>query len=238
MKRFAWFLLFMSSTGFAVENQNQKDITKSSDKISYSLGYDLGIKVIRELANINFDLFEKGLEDAYFSNEPLVDKEEMEFLIADYRREIKRQVTGRTEQGERNQKAGQRFLDENRLKEGVVTLASGLQYEILKNGKGKKPNFGDRVEVHHKGMFIDGRVFTDTVKAGESVRFLLTKEIIPGWSEALQLMPSGSRWRLFIPSDLAYGVEGQQRAGIGPNKVLIFEVELLKILDAEEKKGK
>ncbi len=238
MKRFAWFLLFMSSTGFAAENQNQKDITKSSDKISYSLGYDLGIKVIRELANINFDLFKKGLGDAYLSNEPLVNKEEMEFLIADYRREIKRQVRGRTEQGKRNQEAGRLFLDKNRLKEGVVTLASGLQYEILKNGKGKKPGFGDKIEVHHKGMFINGRVFTDTVKAGEPVRFLLTKEIIPGWSEALQLMPSGSRWRLFIPSDLAYGVEGQQRAGIGPNKVLIFEVELLKILDAEEKKGK
>jgi len=128
---------------------------------------------------------------------------------------------------ENNQKEGSDFMDENMTKEGVVTLPSGLQYKILKAGSGKKPTGTDTVECHYRGTLINGKEFDSSYRRGEPAAFPVSG-VIPGWTEALQLMPVGSKWQLFIPSNLAYGAQGAGR-DIGPDATLIFEVELLSI---------
>ena len=132
----------------------------------------------------------------------------------------------RTEMAEQNAKAGEEFLAANAKKEGVKTTSSGLQYLVLKEGQGKKPGKTDKVEVHYHGTLINGKVFDSSVDRGEPITFGVT-QVIPGWTEALQLMNEGSKWRVFIPSGLAYGPKGT--GPIGPNEVLIFEIELLHV---------
>ncbi|WP_303647411.1 FKBP-type peptidyl-prolyl cis-trans isomerase [Chryseobacterium gilvum] len=131
------------------------------------------------------------------------------------------------EQAEKNLNAGRAFMEENALKEGVITLPSGLQYEIIKEGDGAKPKSKDTVKCHYHGTTIDGKVFDSSVKRGTPASFPLNR-VIKGWTEALQLMPVGSKWKLFLPPNLAYGEE-QISKEIGPNSTLIFEVELLGI---------
>jgi FKBP-type peptidyl-prolyl cis-trans isomerase FklB len=134
----------------------------------------------------------------------------------------------RTEMAEQNAKAGEEFLAANAKKEGVKTTASGLQYLVLKEGQGKKPGSSDKVEVHYHGTLINGKVFDSSVDRGEPITFGVT-QVIPGWTEALKMMNEGSKWRVFIPSELAYGRKGTPDGRIGPNEVLIFEIELLNV---------
>ena len=131
--------------------------------------------------------------------------------------------------GEKNKKDGEAFLAGNKKKEGIKTTASGLQYKIITEGKGKKPSADDTVRVHYKGALLDGSEFDSSYKHGEPAEFSVSG-VIPGWTEAVQLMPVGSKWQLFVPSTLAYGEQGQGRV-IGPNATLIFEVELLAVVD-------
>jgi FKBP-type peptidyl-prolyl cis-trans isomerase len=140
----------------------------------------------------------------------------------------KSKVSGK-DMAQQNQKAGEEFLAANAKKEGVKTTSSGLQYLVLKEGQGKKPAPADKVEVHYHGTLINGKVFDSSVDRGEPITFGVT-QVIKGWQEALQLMKEGAKWRVFIPSDLAYGKEGTPNGGpIGPNEVLIFEIELLRV---------
>ncbi|MDY6791478.1 MAG: FKBP-type peptidyl-prolyl cis-trans isomerase [Thermodesulfobacteriota bacterium] len=212
-----------------VEKQiTKKDIKTDADKISYTLGMEFGPSLKPFENEIDMALFAKGLEDSHKNNEALLSPEEIE----ETRKRISKKVQAYRQReknrlAEKNLKEGQAFLAENKKKQGVVTTESGLQYIVVNEGSGPKPKKTDRVKVHYRGMLIDGTEFDSSYKRGKSVVFSL-QGIIPGWIEALQLMTAGSKYTLFIPPDLGYGNIGAGRL-IGPNAVLIFEVELLGI---------
>ena len=198
-------------------------------KSSYALGIEMGNQ-LKEIREVDPDLVSRGLRDALTGDPPLLTEAEQRAALAAVRSEVKaRQAESRKQVGAKNKKDGEAFLAANKTKEGVVTLPSGLQYKMLKTGSGEKPTSEDTVVCHYRGTLIDGREFDSTHKRNKPATFAL-KGVIKGWSEALQLMPAGSRWQLFVPANLAYGVRGS-RAGIGPNQTLVFEVELLSIQD-------
>lgn len=192
------------------------------DKVSYSLGVSVGTNVKSQgMTELNAEAFAQALKDVYGANELQLTQEEAEKTLQEYFQKLQ---MAKMEEGA---KAGKDFLEQNKSKEGVVTLPSGLQYKVLVEGKGPKPLATDVVKTHYHGTLIDGTVFDSSVDRGEPISFPVNG-VIAGWTEALQLMGVGSKWQLFIPSELAYGPRG---AGgkIGPNVALIFEVELLEI---------
>ncbi|MCU4177416.1 FKBP-type peptidyl-prolyl cis-trans isomerase [Carboxylicivirga sp. N1Y90] len=192
------------------------------NKISYALGMNLAQNLKSSgIETIEYTEFAKGLEAAFEGKETEMKPEEANEILQAFFGELQQK------QHAGNIQAGKDFLAENAKKEGVVTLESGLQYEIITEGKGEKPAATNEVECHYHGTLIDGTVFDSSVERGAPATFPVNG-VIQGWVEALQLMPVGSKWRLFIPSDLAYGERG---AGdkIGPHTTLVFEVELLAI---------
>ena len=193
------------------------------DKISYALGLSIGNNFLSSgIKNLKVEDFIKGLNDVLSDKTPELSYDEAKQIINDYF------VGLQAEQVKLNKEAGEEFLRVNKEKAGVVTLPSGLQYEILTKGTGAKPKATDSVKCHYHGTLINGTVFDSSVQRGEPATFGVS-QVIPGWVEALQLMEAGSKWRLFIPSELAYGERGAGEA-IGPNSTLIFEVELLDIV--------
>ena len=217
------------------EVANVNGLKTAREKLSYSIGLQLGTSLKEIGKDIDFPAAVKGIEDSFNDKKPLLAKEEiMKELTAFSKKMQKKQMKIMEEQkkkmealGKENKKQGEAFLAENKKKKDVVTTKSGLQYIVLSKGKGKKPKATDQVKVHYKGTLIDGTEFDSSYKRGEPVTFPVNR-VIPGWTEALQLMNVGSKYKLFIPSDIAYGerAAGQQ---IGPNATLIFEVELLSI---------
>jgi UDP-GlcNAc:undecaprenyl-phosphate/decaprenyl-phosphate GlcNAc-1-phosphate transferase len=211
-----------------VSGQEQSAFNNEKEKLSYALGMDLGNQLRRLAVDLDPTIFAKGLGDALSGGKMLLTEEEARAAVAGLQAEMKRkQAEARKVGAEENQKAGDAFLAENKAKEGVVTLPSGLQYKILKAGDGKKPAPSDTVEVNYRGALLDGAEFDSSYSRGQPAT-LQVSGVIPGWSEALKLMPVGSKWQLFIPSQLAYGERGAG-SSIGPNATLIFEVELLAI---------
>jgi FKBP-type peptidyl-prolyl cis-trans isomerase FklB len=193
------------------------------DKISYALGLSIGNNFRASGINhLQAEDFVKGVTDVLTDNKPQISYEEAKQLINDYF--IKLQA----EKSEINREAGEEFLKINKNKAGVTELPSGLQYEILKEGDGPKPTASDKVECHYHGTLINGTVFDSSVQRGQPATFGVS-QVIAGWVEALQLMPVGSKWRLFIPSGLAYGSQGAGEH-IEPDSTLIFDVELLNIV--------
>lgn len=193
------------------------------EKISYALGLSIGNNILNTgIQNLNLAKLSKGIQDILESKQQEISTEEAQELLNSYFEELQQKMT------EQQQIAGKAFLAENAKRENVVSLPSGLQYEIMVTGTGAKPGASDSVKCHYHGTLIDGTVFDSSVQRGQPATFGVS-QVISGWVEALQLMPVGSKWKLFIPSDLAYG---QQGAGqhIGPNTSLIFEVELLDIV--------
>lgn len=193
------------------------------DKLSYALGLSMGNNFKSSgIQTLSVTDFANGVKAVYEGEKPEMTYDEAKLVINDFFTQMQREVN------DRNRAEGEAFLAENKKKSGVVVLPSGLQYEVLTEGKGKKPAATDRVQCHYHGTLINGEVFDSSVERGEPAVFGVS-QVIPGWVEALQLMPEGSKWRLFIPSDLAYGENG---AGgkIAPNSTLIFDVELLKVL--------
>jgi FKBP-type peptidyl-prolyl cis-trans isomerases 1 len=193
------------------------------DKISYALGLSIGNNFKSGgVKNLNLPDFSKAIEDVFNDVAPAMGYEEAQQVINDYFLELQK---GKTEL---NKTAGEEFLRINKNKAGVNTLPSGLQYEVLKQGDGAKPKATDQVKCHYEGRLIDGRVFDSSIQRGQPATFGLN-QVIKGWTEALQLMPVGSKWRLFLPPELAYG---PQQAGelIEPNSTLVFDVELLDIV--------
>ena len=194
------------------------------DKISYALGLSIGNNFQNSgINNLQVEDFVKGLKDVLGGAEPEISYDEAKLVINDYFMNLQK------ERLELNKKAGEEFLNINKGKAGVVTLPSGLQYQVLKQGEGAKPAASDKVKCHYHGTLINGTVFDSSVQRGEPAVFGVS-QVIPGWVEALQLMPVGSKWRLFIPSDLAYGEHGAGDA-IEPNSALVFDVELLDIVN-------
>jgi FKBP-type peptidyl-prolyl cis-trans isomerase FklB len=210
-------------------------LTEQKDKVSYSIGLNIGSGMKREGLELNPELVAAGLKDAFTGATPrLTDEQVRETLIAFQKEMMAKQMEQAQAQaenakvlGEKNRKEGEEFLAANKKKKGIKTLASGVQYEVLTEGKGPKPKASDTVKTHYRGTLIDGTEFDSSYKRNEPAVFPL-EGVIPGWTEALQLMPVGSKWRLFLPSDKAYGENGAGE-DIGPNSTLIFEVELLAI---------
>ena len=193
------------------------------DKLSYALGLSMGNNFKSSgIQTLSVTDFANGVKAVYEGEKPEMTYDEAKQVINDFFTQMQREVN------DRNRAEGEAFLAENKKKSGVVVLPSGLQYEVLTEGKGKKPAARDRVQCHYHGTLINGEVFDSSIERGEPAVFGVS-QVIPGGVEALELMPEGSKWRLFIPSDLAYGENG---AGgkIAPNSTLIFDVELLKVL--------
>ena len=205
------------------------------EKVSYGLGVDMARTFKRQGIEADVDLVMKGLKDGLSGEKLLVPEEELRTIMLGFQHELRRrQLEALKVASEENKKRGEAFLAENKKKEGVVTLPSGLQYKILKKGSGKKPSEADTVECHYRGALIIGTEL-DSSDAGKPATFKVTG-VIPGWREALQLMPVGSKWQLFIPPHLAYGEKGDGgkiKTMIGPNQTLIFEVELISVQKKE-----
>ena len=203
---------------------------KELDRISYALGLSMGNNFRSSgIDKIDVDDFAAGVAAVYSGEKPRMTYDEAKAEIQAYFQAMEeRQRAAAAEMGKVNAAAGEAFLKENGAREGVMTTASGLQYEVLEEGTGTQPEAGDQVAVHYTGKLIDGTVFDSSVERGEPATFGVT-QVIPGWVEALQMMKEGAKWRLFIPSNLAYGPNGAGGA-IGPNATLIFDVELIKVI--------
>jgi FKBP-type peptidyl-prolyl cis-trans isomerase len=198
------------------------------EKVSYSLGADVARNFKRLGIEVDVDLLVKGLRDSFAGEKLLMTQAEFRETMNTFQAELRqKQIEATRVAAENNKTAGDAFLAENKAKEGVVTLPSGLQYKILKAGDGKTPTDADTVECQYYGTLIDGTEFDSSYSRGQSATFKLSG-VIPGWREALKLMPVGSKWQLFVPPQLAYGERGAGR-DIGPNATLIFEVELVGI---------
>jgi FKBP-type peptidyl-prolyl cis-trans isomerase FklB len=197
-------------------------IKSALDSFSYAVGVSMaGFYKEQGVKNINTALVIKALNDVR-DGKPRLDESQTNSCIVSYMTAIK------SEKASGNKKEGQAFLDSNKSKAGVVTLPSGLQYQIIKEGTGAKPALTDKVKVHYEGSLLNGKIFDSSIQRGEPIE-LSVNGVIPGWTEALQLMPVGSKWKLFIPSDLAYGDSGAG-ADIKPGSTLLFDVELLDIV--------
>ncbi|MBD5203076.1 MAG: FKBP-type peptidyl-prolyl cis-trans isomerase [Bacteroidales bacterium] len=200
------------------------------DRISYALGLSMGNNFKASgITELNVQDFADGVAAVFYGSQPKMTYDEAKAEIQAYFTEMqKKQEAAAAEMSAVNEKAGKEFLEENGKRAEVHVTPSGLQYEVLTEGNGPKPTAQDRVEVHYTGKLIDGTVFDSSVERGAPATFGVT-QVIPGWVEALQMMPEGSKWRLFIPSQLAYGPQGAGGV-IGPNSTLIFDVELLKVV--------
>ncbi|MFZ0286221.1 MAG: FKBP-type peptidyl-prolyl cis-trans isomerase [Terriglobales bacterium] len=208
-------------------------LSSQKDKFSYALGMNLGSNLRRQSVSVNGELIARGLKDGLTGGKTLLTEEEARAVMMEVQTEFRRQQQEKAEQlGAANKKEGDAFLAANKAKQGVVTLPSGLQYKVIQPGTGPKPAATDTVTVNYRGTLIDGKEFDSSYKRGQPATFTVNG-VIKGWVEALQLMPVGSKWQLFIPSDLAYGERGAGQE-IGPNSTLIFEVELLSIKPPEK----
>jgi FKBP-type peptidyl-prolyl cis-trans isomerase FklB len=216
-----------------------KPLTTTKDKFSYALGMQVGSGLGGNLRkqSVEFDpaLLAQGVKDSLTGGKTRLTIEEAQAVIQQVRTDLTKKQQEKTQiEGAANKKEGDVFLAANKAKEGVITLPSGLQYKVLTAGTGPKPTATDSVVCNYRGTFINGTEFDSSYKTKEPATFPVTG-VIKGWTEALQLMPVGSKWQLFVPSDLAYGPGG--RPGIPPSATLIFEVELLSIKPKEEPKA-
>jgi FKBP-type peptidyl-prolyl cis-trans isomerase len=210
--------------------EKREALEKSSEKLSYVLGLDVGSSLKDLDTDIDMQRFTKGVEDSLYGREPLLSPEESATVKQGFTDRKEAEEAERAKKlGEKNEKEGKAFLAANRAREGIITTDSGLQYQVLTEGDGPKPRATDRVKARYRGTLLDGSEFDSSFKRREPSVFSL-RGVIPGWAEALQLMNVGDKYRIFIPPDLAYGKTGVGRL-IGPNATLIFEVELLEIAE-------
>ena len=221
---FSFFLISCSQSN----NQKVTSLETKKDSISYSIGMEIGMNFQSQSVEINTDFFSQGFHATYTESTTLLEDSEMRKVTQNYRQELRlKQAELRKQQLEENKVGGEKFLVENSTKEGVIHLPSGLQYRIINRGEGNSPKTTDKVKVHYTGKLIDGTVFDSS--GDEPSEFGVT-QVIKGWAEALQLMSVGAKWEVFIPSNLAYGIRGKGTK-IGPNTTIIFEVELLGIVN-------
>ena len=224
--RLAWGMVFSAGAVLPFVACSGGD-ESFEERASYALGVDIGNNVKRFGTSLDRDALVDGLFDVLSEREPRLSREEVSELVRELLAKAQEEDARRNvEQAEANMQEGEEFLAENKAKEGVVETASGLQYIVLAEGDGPSPTATDRVTVHYEGKSLDGEVFDSSYEGGES-EFVLNA-VISGWTEGLQLMKVGSKYRFFIPSDLAYGAGGIGQ-DIGPNATLIFEVELISI---------
>ncbi|MFV5523789.1 FKBP-type peptidyl-prolyl cis-trans isomerase [Acinetobacter variabilis] len=219
-------LLLSSGSLFAKEINNT---SSEAEKIGYSFGYLMGRSNADTLKDLDLDAFSQGLKTAAAGQKSSLSDEEMTQVLTQYKRQSDaKELIVLKQKAEENAKAGKAFLQENAKKPGVKTTKSGLQYLVLKEGKGKLPSANSNVRVHYEGRLIDGTVFDSSIARQQPVDFRTT-QVITGWTEGLQLMKVGAKYRFFIPADLAYGQIGSGDI-IEPNSTLIFDIELLEII--------
>ena len=216
------------ATPLLLAQQPAPPLETEKDKESYSIGYQVGRSMQTDGVEVDFERLIQGLQDAINQKDPRVNEEEMRKLIVDLKKRSREaQLRKFQEQIVKNAQESEKFLEENRKKEGIKTTESGLQYKVLKEGDGITPGPEDFVKVNYRGTFIDGKEFDSSYAKGEPQKFQ-TDGVIKGWTEALQMMKVGSKWQLFVPPELAYGRGGMGQR-IPPNKVLVFEIELLAV---------
>ncbi len=199
-------------------------LTTDQQRFSYAIGYQLGQDVGRRNLDVDPAALTEAVRDGLTAAEPRLSREEMQAAVV--KRLQARLAEKQKLEGENRQK-GQAFLSENKLSEGVVETSSGLQYQVLEPGDGRKPAADSQVTVHYRGTLLDGTEFDSSLSRGEPTS-LQVDQVIPGWQEALQLMPEGAKWKVFVPADLAYGAQGAGDA-IGPGETLIFEIQLISV---------
>lgn len=222
-----WVLAGTVMTSVAVQAE-KPDYKDENAKLGYSMGYNMGLQIKGGYPDINLDALAEGLKAAYDDSDPRFTAAEMQQVLQSAQQKAQQaRMEMQQKQAADNRKQGEAFLADNSKKDGVKVTDSGLQYEVLKKGKGKKPAETDTVTVHYHGTLPDGTVFDSSVERDEPATFALNR-VIKGWTEGVQLMEVGSKYRFVIPSDLAYGTRGAGQK-IGPNQVLIFEVELLEV---------
>jgi len=224
----------------STQAQDSLDLETRENRYGYSLGANIGLSLKRQGVDpsnglMNLDAMAKGLRDALGSGDLQLSDAEIKETLQAYQQEIMaRREADRKAASDKNMKASQAFLEENAKKEGVVTLESGLQYKVINSGTGTPPSAKDTVSVHYRGTLIDGVEFDSSYKNDAPATFQLSR-VIPGWTEGLQLMKPGAKWKLFVPPALGYGERGSG-ASIGPNQALIFDVELLSVKAAPKPK--
>jgi FKBP-type peptidyl-prolyl cis-trans isomerase FklB len=209
-------------------SQGKRELKTQKDSVSYAIGLDIGKRLKQQSVEIDAALVARGIKDADSDSTRLLSEVQAESVVNAFQQQMAAKLdSARKALGKKNKVDGVAFLTENKKKEGVIVLPDGLQYKVLKEGNGKKPKAEETVTVNYRGSLIDGTEFDSSIKRGEPSTFRVNG-VIKGWTEALQLMPVGSKWQLFIPSELAYGERGAGEV-IPPNSTLIFEVELLSI---------
>jgi FKBP-type peptidyl-prolyl cis-trans isomerase FklB len=226
-------IVLLASQVYAEE---QAALKSQRDKVSYIIGLDIGSNMKSRSVDVDPDILLRGLKDGLAGNNPALEAEDIHETMKVFREEMAKKQEEETKKlAEKNKKEGEEFLTENKKKEGVKTLPSGLQYKVITEGTGKTPKATDTVTVNYKGTLIDGQEFDSSYKRGEPATFPVSG-VIKGWTEALQLMKEGSKWQIFIPADLAYGEKGAGNV-IGPNATLIFDVELISVKEAAQGKA-
>jgi peptidylprolyl isomerase/FKBP-type peptidyl-prolyl cis-trans isomerase FklB len=228
-------LLMFPAVGFTADKAKPAtELTSFQDKLSYSMGLDVGTYFKGMKDDINYDRLILGITDSFKGNKQLLTPEEVASVQKEFAAKMQeKQAAQLKEMQEKNKKSGDEYLAKNKEKKGVEVTKSGLQYEVVKKGNGEKVKDGDQVKVHYTGTFVDGKTFDDSRKRGEPAVFGVD-QVIPGWSEALKLMDVGSQYKLAIPSSIAYGEQGAPPV-IEPNSVLLFDVELIAIEKKDEK---
>jgi FKBP-type peptidyl-prolyl cis-trans isomerase FklB len=220
----------------AGKTQTPLALKTQKDKFSYALGMNLGANLHKQSVPVDPNIMARGLKDALAGGKTLMTEEEARAAITVVQNDMREKQQARMQAaGDANKKEGEAFLADNKSKEGVVALPSGLQYKVLKEGNGPKPTATDSVVCNYRGTLINGTEFDSSTKHGGPPATFPVNGVIKGWTEALQLMPVGSKWQLFVPSDLAYAERGTG-GDIGPNATLIFEVELVSIENKSEEK--
>jgi FKBP-type peptidyl-prolyl cis-trans isomerase FklB len=228
MKKLVTVALMLSLfVGTAMTQKNETPKT-TKEKVSYSIGVNIAKNMKMQGLDIDQGMLVQGIKDELSGSKIAMSDKDMETTMTAFQKEMMAKMEAKQKiDGEKNKKDGEAFLAANKKKDGVITLPSGLQYKIIKKGDGAKPTASQTVRCNYRGTLIDGKEFDSSYKRGEPAEFPVG-QVIKGWVEALQLMPVGSKWQLFIPSDLAYGPNGQGQM-IGPNATLIFDIELLSI---------
>ena len=197
-------------------------------KVSYGIGLNIGNQLKQDDLNLDINLLSQGIADAISGAQPKISPQELQAAMMEFQQQMQAKMMAKAAAaGAENKAAGEKFLAENAKAEGVKVTDSGLQYKVIKEGEGPMPKATDKVKTHYRGTLLDGTVFDSSYDRGEPVTFPVNG-VIAGWTEALQKMKVGSKWKLFVPSDLAYGERGAGQQ-IGPNQTLVFEVELLGI---------